>query len=110
MDISHLTYEELLELNKKVVTQIKYLQDVKRFENMMQFSLGEKVSIEIPDHGRQLATILKFNKKTVGIVTEVGEEWNVPPTALRKIKQANTTNTPKANIIDLNDDIGKLQG
>ncbi len=107
MDVSSLTYEELLELNKKVVAQINFLRDVKRHENMMQFNPGEKVSIDIPDQGLQRATILKLNRKTVGIITEAGEQWNVPPNTLRKLKEGKASQN---KVIDLYDEIEESQG
>ena len=107
IDISELTYEELIELNKEVVMRIRFLADFNRHQIMTNFTLGEKVGIDFPDQGRQLATILKFNKKTVGIVTESGEEWNVPPEGLVKLQKDEAST---GNIVDIASDPRQLQG
>ena len=31
------------------------------------------------------ATIIKYNRKTVTLITEGGQQWNVAPTFLRKL-------------------------
>ncbi len=72
IDLLELTYDELIELNHKVV--------------MMQFCLGEKVSFDPPGKERQIGTLLKFNKKTVTVITESGQKWNLSPQVLRKVK------------------------
>ena len=62
----------------------------------MALGLGAKVSFE-SNRGRQVGTIIKLNKKTVGVLTESGRKWNVSPHLLSRIKEA-MPNTPVVNI------------
>jgi hypothetical protein len=51
---------------------------------MLEFSLGERVCFQ-PD-GRPLifGVVTRYNRKTVTVITDGGEHWNVSPSALRK--------------------------
>ena len=49
----------------------------------------------------QFGTLVKYNKKTVTVVTESGQKWNVSPHLLSKVKSAKGNKTKKGNIIDL---------
>lgn len=88
MDIDHLTEDELIELNHRIVERLKFLESMHTHSEMMQFSPGEKVSFEPPGRGRQLGTLVKYNKKTVTVITESGQKWNVSPHLLSKVKNA----------------------
>ncbi len=88
IQIDSLSYDELIELNQKIVERLKFLNSMHTHNEMMQFSIGEKVSFESPGKGRQLATLIKYNKKTVSVVTESGQKWNVSPQILSKVKNS----------------------
>ncbi|WP_419595301.1 hypothetical protein, partial [Thiolapillus sp.] len=68
IDIDGLSFEELLDLNQRVVAQAHI--------EMMQFNLGQQVSFE-HQGGRMLATLVKYNRKTVTVVTDNGQRWNI---------------------------------
>ena len=82
-DIHDLSIEELMELNHHVVDQIKFLETVRTHEQMMTFEPGSRVSFE-SKYGRQTGTLIKFNKKTVTVITDNQHRWNVSPHLLRK--------------------------
>ena len=54
---------------------------------MMQFNLGDNVSFEHSAYGLVFGTLVKFNKKTVTVITENQQKWNVSPRMLKKIKK-----------------------
>ncbi len=100
IDIDRLTEEELIELNHRIVERLKFLESMHTHNEMMQFSPGEQVGFEPSGRGRQIGTLVKFNKKTVTVITDSGQKWNVSPHLLGKVK--NTTK-PKSSgkVIDL---------
>jgi hypothetical protein len=57
-------------------------------QSMMQFHPGARVSFSSPQGERVLATIMKFNRKTVTVVTDSGQRWNVSPHLLSAVKDA----------------------
>jgi len=101
INIDNLTEEELIELNHKIVERLKFLETMHNHNEMMQFSPGEQVSFEPPGRGRQIGTLVKFNKKTVTVITENGHKWNVSPHLLSKIKDVKPEPKNAGNVIDL---------
>ncbi|WP_419597263.1 hypothetical protein [Thiolapillus sp.] len=46
IDIDGLSFEELLDLNQRVVARLKMLESMQAHIEMMQFNLGQQVSFE----------------------------------------------------------------
>lgn len=98
-DIDHLTIEQLEALNHRIVERMKFLDAVHAHREMMALNIGAKVSFESSRHGRQVGTVIKFNRKTVSVVTDDGRRWNVAPQFLTQIKDVN----PKPSHLDAGD-------
>ncbi len=88
IDIDHLDADELMALNQRIVERLKMLESMHAHQSMMQFHPGARVSFSSPQGDRVLATIMKFNRKTVTVVTDSGQRWNVSPHLLSAIKDA----------------------
>jgi hypothetical protein len=86
IDIDKLSESELIELNHRIVRRLRFLNEKRAHTNMMRFSIGERVSFT--PEGRPLVTglLTKYNRKTVTVITESGERWNVSPGLLQKAK------------------------
>jgi hypothetical protein len=104
IDIDKLTESELVDLNHRIVGRLKFLESMHHHQEMMKFSIGEKVSFEPPGRGRQMGTLVKYNKKSVTVITEAGQKWTVSPHLLSKIKHVKKRNVKKqakeSNIIE----------
>ena len=79
IDINSLSYDDLLELNGRIVERLKLLDSVHTHQEMIQFQTGDKVSFDHTVQGRQVGTLVKFNKKTVKSITDSGQKRNVSP-------------------------------
>jgi len=101
IDIDHLAEEELVELNHRIVARLKFLESMHSHKEMMRFNPGEQVSFDPPGRGRQTGTLVKYNRKTVTVITEAGQKWNVSPHLLGKLKNVNSRNKRAGNVIDL---------
>lgn len=101
IDIDHLSEDELIELNHRIVARLKFLESMHTHNEMMQFNPGEQVSFQPPGRERLVGALVKYNKKTVTVITESGQRWNVSPHLLSKIKDANQKNKKSRNVIDL---------
>ena len=101
IDIDHLTEEELVELNHRIVERLKFLESMHTHKEMMQFNPGEQVSFEPPGRGRQIGTLVKYNKKTVTVITESGQKWNVSPHLLSKVKNVKSKSKKSGSVIEL---------
>lgn len=95
INIDNLTVEELIDLNNRIIERLKFLDQMHAHKEMMEFRMGEKVSFCPSGRGEQIGTVVKYNKKTVSIVTEKGERWNISPHLLSKYKNQNN------NIIEM---------
>ncbi len=85
IDIDGLSYEELLNLNRRVVERLKMLQTMQAHVDMMAFNLGARVGFD-SQHGRQFGTLVKYNRKTVTILADDGRQWRVSPNLLSPVK------------------------
>ena len=66
---------------------------------MMTLNIGSQVSFDSPRHGRVFGTVIKFNRKTVVVLTEDRVQWRIPPDILTPIKDA----TPKQRFVYANE-------
>ena len=89
IDIDSLTEEELIELNHRVVERLKLLAQTRANQAMTRFRIGERVRFT-PDGAKPVTGMLiRCNRKTVTIMTDDGQRWNVSPSLLKGIKQTN---------------------
>jgi len=89
IDIDGLSFEALLELNQRVVARLKMLESMQAHIEMMAFNIGERVSFDTRD-GRMMGTLMKYNRKTVTVVTDNGQRWNISPHLLSSAKNTGT--------------------
>jgi hypothetical protein len=101
IDIDSLSYDELVELNHKIIERLKFLDSMHTHNEMMRFSPGDKICFEAPGRGKLFGTLVKYNKKTVTVITESGQKWNVSPHLLSKVKNVKGNKDGKIKIIDL---------
>ena len=83
IDIDQLTESELIDLNHRIVARLRFSRQLDD-TSTPEFRIGERVTFN-PD-GRPPVTgmITRYNKKTVSIVTDDGQRWNVAPQFLEK--------------------------
>jgi len=84
IDIDTLTESELIDLNHRIVARLRFLRELAAHSSMLEFRIGERVTFH-PD-GRPSVTgvITRYNKKSVTVLTEAGERWNVSPHLLER--------------------------
>ena len=103
IDIEKLSEKELIDLNHRIVERLKFLETMRAHNKMMKFNVGEKVSFEPPGREKQIGVLVKYNKKTVTVVTEQGERWNVSPHLLSKVRDTKPELSKIGNIIKIKD-------
>ena len=101
IDIDSMSYDELVALNHKIVERLKFLDSIHTHKEMMQFSPGSQVCFEPLGRDKQFGTLVKYNKKTVTVITESGQKWNVPPHLLRKVKNVKRNKNNQGRVIQL---------
>ena len=101
IDIDGLTEAELIDLNHRVVERLKFLNHMRAHAQMLEFRIGDRVSF-LPE-GRPLVVgmLTRYNKKTVTIITESGEHWNVAPGLLCRVSSSQSGDNRSSNVIEL---------
>lgn len=97
VDIDKMTEDELIELNHRIIQRLKFLESMHHHHAMLKFNIGDKVSFEPPGRGRLTGTLVKCNQKTVSIITDTGQQWNVAPSLVSKIKSVSASD--KSNVV-----------
>lgn len=97
IDIDALSEQELIELNHKVVARLRFLNHARSHSAMLDFRIGERVKFRPSGRGDVVGTLTRYNKKSVTVITDSGEHWNVAPTLLVKAASTAARETPSAN-------------
>ena len=93
IDIDSLSEAELIELNHKVVARLRFLSQMRSHSAMLDFRIGERVKFHPDGQPELLGTLTRYNKKTVTVATDAGQQWNVSPSLLTKVETASSRKT-----------------
>jgi hypothetical protein len=79
IDIDALTEAELIDLNNRIVERLRFLSQMRSHNRMLDFRLGDRVAFQ--RNGRHMVpwTLARYNERTVTVITDAGERWNVAP-------------------------------
>ena len=99
IDIDKLSEEELIDLNNRIVARLRFLNQMRAHSQMLDFRIGDRVTFQ--PEGRQplFGIITRYNRKSVTVITDGGQHWNVAPGLLRKVTTSN--NTGNAKVVQL---------
>jgi len=101
IDIDKLSEEELIDLNHRIVERLRFLSQMRAHSKMLDFRIGDRVTFQ--PEGRQpvVGMLTRYNKKTVTVITDSGQHWNVAPGLLRKVASPDTSDTGSGKVIQL---------
>jgi hypothetical protein len=97
LNIDSLSEEELLELNHKVVARLRFLREMRSHVQMLDFRIGERVRFHPAGRPEVIGTLTRYNKKTVTVITDSGQHWNVAPGLLYKVNVSPGENEAKSD-------------
>ena len=100
IDIDRITEAELIDLNRRIVERLKFLDSMRAHAEMLEFSVGEKVCFHPSGRGEVVGVLVKYNKKTVTVITEDGHKWNVSPHLLSKVRDDNDMRAQSGTVIE----------
>src|SRR5262249_23207315 len=101
IDIDKLTEEELIDLNHRVVERLRFLSQMRAHSQMLDFKIGDRVTFHPEGRPPVIGMLTRYNKKTVTVITDSGQHWNVAPGFLRKAESPHTANTGNAKVVPL---------
>lgn len=98
IDIDQLTESELVDLNHRIVARLRMFAQLRAHTSMLEFKVGERVSFDSEDGHRIVGMLVRYNKKTVSLVTDDGHRWNVSPALLTRTATS-SLNPQSENVI-----------
>lgn len=84
IDIDQLSEAELIDLNHRVVERLRFLSQMRAHSQMLDFRIGERVTFQPAGQPRVVGILIRYNRKTVTVITDVGQHWNVSPALLQR--------------------------
>jgi hypothetical protein len=77
LDIDKLTEEELIYLNHRIVEWLRFLSQMRAHSQMLDFRIGDRVTFQPEGRPPVVGMLTRYNKKTVTVITDSGQHWNV---------------------------------
>ena len=101
VDIDKLSEEELIDLNHRIVERLRFLSQMRAHSQMLDFKIGDRVTFHPEGRPPVVGMLTRYNKKTVTVITDSGQHWNVAPGLLRKAASSDRTQTNNAKVVQL---------
>ena len=77
IDIDKLSEEELIDLNQRIVERLRFLNQMRAHSQMLDFRIGERVTFQSEERPALAGILIRYNRKTVTLITDAGQHWNV---------------------------------
>jgi hypothetical protein len=101
INIDELTEAELVDLNHRVVERLRFLNQMRAHSRMLEFKIGDRVSFKAEGRPPVVGMLTRYNKKTVTVITDDGQHWNVSPSLLLKAESPEKAESDKTNVLPL---------
>jgi hypothetical protein len=101
IDIDKLSEEELVDLNHRIVERLRFLNHMRAHSQMLDFKIGDRVTFHPEGRAPVVGMLTRYNKKTVTVITDSGQHWNVAPGFLRKAASADKAETNNTKVVQL---------
>jgi hypothetical protein len=99
INIDELTEAELIDLNHRIVERLRFLSQMRAHERMLDFKIGDRVTFQTEGRPPVTGMLVRYNRKTVTVITDDGQHWNVSPSLLRRGESPETADFARANLI-----------
>ena len=101
IDIDRLTEAELIDLNNRIVERLRFLHQMRAHAQMLEFKIGDRVSFQPEGRSGVDGMLTRYNRKTVTVITDSGERWNVAPILLRRADDSRGTERAAPKVIQM---------
>lgn len=79
----------------------RFLSQMRAHSQMLDSKIGERVTFHPTGHPVLLGIVMRYNRKTVTVITEAGQQWNVAPGLLRRAASPEQTQSENAKVVPL---------
>ena len=101
IDITALSEEELIDLHRRITERLRFLSQTRAHHKMLEFKVGDRVTFKPDDRPALTGVLTKYNKKTVTVLADNGESWNVSPGLLTLTKDVKAAEGKGSNVIQM---------
>ncbi len=101
IDIDKLSEEDLIDLNNRIVERLRFLNQMRAHSQMLEFTIGDRVTFQPQGYPPLVGILTRYNRKTVTVITDKGQHWNVAPGLLRKAESPDRTDTGNPKVVPL---------
>ena len=101
ININSLTEAELVDLNNRIVERLRFLHQARAHSRMLDFKIGDRVSFQPDGRPLLIGVLARYNKKTVTVITDGGERWNVAPGLLHRVLEPDDANAQSPNVVPI---------
>jgi hypothetical protein len=101
IDISNLSEAELVDLNNRIVERLKFLHQTRAHTRMLDFKIGDRVFFRPQGRPVVVGMLTRYNKKTVTVITDAGEHWNVAPQFLERVEKSAKNVAGATNVVPI---------
>ena len=101
IDIDRLSEAELIDLNHRIVARLRFLQQMRSHAEMLEFRIGDRVEFQPEGQPVVVGMLTRYNRKSVTVITDTGQRWNVAPRLLRRVAERHDAATAPPNVIQL---------
>lgn len=98
IDIDRLSEAELVDLNHRIVERLRMLDQLRAHGQMLEFSIGDHIAFTPQGRPPVMGVLVKYNRRTVTVVGEDGQRWNVAPVLLRHADVVDAVTMPPNSI------------
>ncbi len=100
INIDNLTESELIHLNETIIQRLRMIRQMRAHVQMLDFQLGEQVWFQTEREENVRGVLVRYNKKSVTVITAEGNRWTVAPGFLRKSSSA-ASDRDTTNVIEM---------
>ena len=86
IDIDHLTEAELVDLNHRIVERLRFLDQLRAHRQMLTYRIGDRVTFQPEGRPPVVGMLVRYNRKSVTVITDDGQRWNVSPALLSQVE------------------------
>jgi len=101
IDIDKLSEEDLIDLNNRIMERLRFLNQMRAHSHMLDFKIGDRVTFQPEGRPLLVGMLTRYNRKTVTVITDNGQHWNVSPGLLRKVESPDSTDTDHTKVVRL---------
>ena len=101
INIDELSEAELIDLNHRVVERLRFLSQMRAHSQMLDYKIGERVTFHPEGYPPLFGIVARYNRKTVTVITDSGQRWNVAPRVLRRADSREPRNADNAKVVQL---------